>query len=78
MHTRVQARVNVTIVAVNQPPVLKGPVEFSATEDQMVDIDGISATDPDVAEVVTSQLAHLVRRKRPPSPPPFPPSLLLL
>jgi hypothetical protein len=54
--------VDIVVVAVNQPPVLYTPVDITGVEDTMVDVTGIRVTDPDVAEVITSRLAHLVRR----------------
>ena len=52
----------IEVVAVNQPPVLFCPADIAGVEDTMVDVTGIRVTDPDVAEVITSRLAHLVRR----------------
>ena len=57
----VEERVDITVVAVNNPPVLTSPPDFQGVEDTMVDILGISVKDPDVAEIITSKLAHLVR-----------------
>jgi hypothetical protein len=57
----VEERVDITVVAVNNPPVLTSPPDFQGVEDTMLDILGIGVKDPDVAEIITSKLAHLVR-----------------
>ena len=62
--TRVQAqivtsRVYVTIVALNDPPEIHAEnPEFAATEDLLTDIEGISVSDVDLMETITSSLAH--------------------
>ena len=55
----VDTRVYVTIVALNDPPAIAvlSP-DFEAVEDMLTDITGISVSDIDLMETITSSLAH--------------------
>jgi hypothetical protein len=55
----VDTRVHVTIVALNDPPIITAErPDFDAVEDLLTDITGISVSDVDLLETITSPFAH--------------------